>query len=65
MKARRTPRKEKASAIGLTQAKSGRRRYVQHSYSLGDERNFRWDRALETAAVIEDEELSRKISLQK
>jgi hypothetical protein len=35
------------------------------SYSLGGDQNFRWDKALEAAAAIEDEELSRKFSLRK
>jgi hypothetical protein len=38
---------------------------VQKSYSLGGDQNFRWDKALEAAAVIEDEDLSRKLSLRK
>ncbi len=32
---------------------------------MGSEQNFRWDKALETAAFIEDEELSRKLALRK
>jgi hypothetical protein len=41
------------------------RRFVQESYSLGPEQNFRWDKALAVADAIEDEELSRKLSLRK
>ena len=54
-----------AVRAGLTQAKQRRRSFVQKSVSLGCERNFRWDKALATAAAIEDEELSRKLSLRK
>ena len=54
-----------AVRTGLTQGKPKRRNFVQKSYSLGVDRNFRWDKALETAAAIEDEELSRKFSLRK
>ena len=54
-----------AVRAGLTQAKAKRRYFVQKSYSLGGDRNFRWDKALETAAAMEDEELGRKIGLRK
>jgi hypothetical protein len=54
-----------AVRAGLTQGKPKRRNFVQKSYSLGGDQNFRWEKALETAAVIEDEELSRKFSLRK
>ena len=49
---------------GLTPAKQ-RKRFVQRSFSLGRELNFRWDKALEAATAIEDEELSRKVVLRK
>ena len=49
----------------MTQAKQKRRRFVQKSYRLGAEQNFRWDKALEAATAMEDEELGRKISLRK
>lgn len=42
-----------------------KKHFVQESVSLGAEQNFRWDKALETAAALEDEELSRKLSLRK
>lgn len=50
---------------GLTQARQKRRSFLQKSYSLGSEQNFRWDKALEAASAIEDEELCRKFSLRK
>ena len=54
-----------AVRAGLTQAKGRRRSFAQKSLSLGREENFRWDKALEVAAAIEDEELARKLSLRK
>jgi hypothetical protein len=54
-----------AVRAGLTQSKQRRRNFVQKSFSLGREQNFRWDKALEIAAAIEDEELIRKLSLRK
>jgi len=54
-----------AVRAGLTHGKQRRRSFVQKSYSLGSDQNFRWDKALETASAIEDEELSRKLSLRK
>jgi hypothetical protein len=41
-----------------------RRRFVQKTFSLGAERDFRWDKALSLAESMEDEELSRKLSLR-
>ena len=54
-----------AVRAGLTHGKTERRSFVQKSYSLGGDQNFRWDKALEAAAAIEDEELGRKLSLRK
>lgn len=54
-----------AVRAGLVQAKQRRRYFVQKSFSLGGEQNFRWDKALEAAAAIEDEELVRKLALRK
>ena len=42
-----------------------KRRFVQKTYSLGAEQHFRWDKALAAADAIEDEELTRKLSLHK
>ena len=44
---------------------AARRYFAQKSYSLGADQNFRWDKALEAAAAIEDEGLSRKFFLRK
>jgi len=54
-----------AVRAGLTQAKPKRRAFVQRTRSLGSEQNFQWDKALEAAAAIEDEERTRKLSLRK
>jgi len=54
-----------AVRAGLTQAKPRRRGFAQKSYSLGADQNFRWDKALDAAAAIEDEELGRKLALRK
>jgi hypothetical protein len=68
MKERRISFKEalnSAVRAGLMQSKPRRRSFVQKSFSLGREQSFRWDRALEIAAAIEDEELIRDLSLRK
>jgi hypothetical protein len=54
-----------AVRAGLTQGKANRRYFVQQSYSLGEDQNFRWDKALEVAAALEDEESGRKLALRK
>jgi hypothetical protein len=55
-----------AIRAGLAPVKrNGARRYTQKTYSLGAEQNFRWDKALAISESIEDEELSRKLSLRK
>jgi hypothetical protein len=54
-----------ALRAGLMQPKHKKRPFVQQSFSLGLEQNFRWDKALAIADAIGEEELSRKLSLQK
>lgn len=54
-----------AVRAGLTQARPRKPRFTQQAFSLGAEQNFRWDKALQTAANIEDEELSRKLALRE
>ena len=54
-----------AIRAGLTQATLRKGKFVQKSFSLGQEQNFRWDKALQAAAAIEDEELGRKLALRK
>ena len=54
-----------AIRAGLVPKRTGARRFTQKTYSLGAEQNFRWDKALAISESIEDEELSRKLSLRK
>jgi hypothetical protein len=54
-----------ALRTGLTQATSGKRSFVQRTFALGSEQNFRWDKALAAADAIEDEDLSRKLTLRR
>jgi hypothetical protein len=55
-----------AARMGL-RGKESRRpsKFVQKTFRMGDGQGFRWDKALAAADAIEDEELSRKISLRK
>ena len=41
------------------------RRFIQKTFRMGESQGFRWDKALTIADAIEDEELARKISLNK
>jgi hypothetical protein len=41
------------------------RKFAQKSYRMGEAQEFRWDKALAVADAIEDEELSRKLTLRK
>ena len=50
---------------GITQNRPAKRSFVQKTFALGAEQNFRWDKALATAAALDDEELTRKLSLRK
>ena len=52
-----------AVRTGLTQGKPKRCDFVQKSFALGRDQNFRWDKALEAGAALEDAELSRKSAL--
>ena len=54
-----------AIRVGLTQNRPGKRTFVQQTFALGAERNFRWDKALAAEDALEDEELTRKLSLRK
>ncbi len=53
-----------AIRAGLEPARP-RKRFVQETFPLGAEQNFRWDKAHSVAAAIEDEELARKLALRK
>jgi len=50
---------------GLVRGNSRRKRFVQKTFRMGPEQNFRWDKALSVAAAMEDEALSAKLSLRK
>jgi hypothetical protein len=54
-----------ALRAGLRQSSPRKRPFVQGTYALGPEQNFRWDKALTAADATEDEELSRKLALRK
>jgi hypothetical protein len=54
-----------AIRAGLTQKTPRTARFVQRTFGLGAEQNFRWVNALGAADAIEDEELTRKLSLRK
>jgi hypothetical protein len=54
-----------ALRAGLRGAVGARKVFCQKTVSLGAEQNFRWEKALETAAALEDEELMRKMALRK
>ena len=40
-------------------------KFAQKTFRMGEAQEFRWDKALAVADSIEDEELSRKLSLRK
>lgn len=55
-----------AVRTGLLHDKQRRaRKFVQRSFPMGEELDFRWDKALSIADAMEDEELSRKLSSRK
>jgi hypothetical protein len=54
-----------ALRAGLRGSVGARKIFHQKTASLGAEQNFRWDKALEMAAALEDEELMRKMALRK
>jgi hypothetical protein len=54
-----------ALRAGLKGTTSKRTRFRQQTFSLGAGRPFRWDKALEMAAALEDEDLIRKMALRK
>lgn len=54
-----------ALRAGLTAHNPEIRPFSQQTYALGREQNFRWDKALDVAAAIEDEEIGRKLALRR
>jgi hypothetical protein len=55
-----------AARTGLSGEKNKRaRKFVQRTFRMGPAREFRWDKVLALADAMEDEELTRKLSLGK
>jgi hypothetical protein len=55
-----------AARIGLgVQGLKRVKKFTQKSFRMGEGQGFRWDKALAVADAIEDEELSRKLTLRK
>jgi len=54
-----------AIRAGLTIPTDRKTEFKQRTFQLGAEQQFRWAKALETAAAMEDEELVRKLSMRK
>lgn len=54
-----------ALRAGLKGSTAKRTRFHQRTFALGTGKAFRWDKALEMASAIEDEELTRKMALRK
>ena len=59
-------RLNEAARIGLRgRGRKHARKFVQKTFRMGEGQEFRWDKALAVAGSIEDEELTRKLSLRK
>lgn len=55
-----------AARTGLLREKQRQtRKFVQKTFSMGEEQGFRWDKALTIAEEMEDEEIIRKLSIRK
>lgn len=55
-----------AAGIGLCgKGLSRTKKFVQKSFRMGETQEFRWDKPLAAADAIEDEELTRKLTLRK
>ena len=55
-----------AARIGLRGKEPTRaRKFVQKTFRMGENQEFRWDKALAAADAIEDAELTRRLSLRK
>ena len=51
---------------GVSKERPGKtRRFTQQTFSMGAEQHFRWEKALAAADAMEDEELLRRLSIQK
>jgi hypothetical protein len=54
-----------ALRAGLKGTTGKRTRFRQRTFSLGTGQPFGWDKALDMASALEDEELMRKMALRK
>ncbi|HTZ88872.1 MAG TPA: hypothetical protein VMA71_00950 [Alloacidobacterium sp.] len=54
-----------AIRAGLKKDVNKRPKFRQRTFSMGAEQLFPWDKALQVAAALEDEELIRKMALGK
>ena len=55
-----------AARVGLRGKEPKRaQKFAQKTFHMGEGQEFRWDKALAAADAIEDEELSRKLTLRK
>jgi hypothetical protein len=55
-----------AARIGLCgKPRKRTAKFAQKSFRMGETQEFRWDKARAVADAIEDEELSRKLTLRK
>ena len=55
-----------AARIGLRgKEQKGAHKFAQKTFRMGEGQAFRWDKALAVAGSMEDEGLSRKLSLHK
>ena len=55
-----------AARLGLRGKEPKRaQKFAQKTFRMGEGQEFRWDKALAIADAIEDQELSRKLTLRK
>jgi hypothetical protein len=55
-----------AARIGLRGKENKRAsKFTQKTFRMGEGQEFRWDKAVAVADAMEDEEISRKLSLRK
>ena len=50
---------------GFSKTRPKKRKFVQKTYDMGAAQLFRWDKALSIAEAMEDEELVRRMALDK
>ena len=58
-------RRRPAGAAPRGKRPAGKGKFVQKSFRMGDAQEIRRDKAMALATAIEDEELSRKLTLRK